>query len=49
MDTDFIVDFYKYCEICKHRTKDEIEEPCRDCLNEPVNKNSEKPVYYEEQ
>ena len=29
-------------------TKDESQEPCNSCLEEPVNLNSHKPVSYKE-
>lgn len=42
------VDFYKWCPFCKHRDKTEQDEPCYDCLEEPVNVDSRKPVLWEE-
>lgn len=40
--------FGEYCKSCEHFTDDEndIESPCYDCLNEPVNLYSHKPVNY---
>lgn len=40
--------FDQYCKTCKNRDLDEDKEQCSDCLNEPVNQNSHKPVKYEE-
>ena len=40
------VNFNKYCKLCKHKNIKESESPCDDCLSEPVNTNSEKPVYF---
>lgn len=40
--------FDKYCKTCEHLAKDDTEEPCASCLNEPVNLGSHKPVKYEE-
>lgn len=40
--------FDKYCDKCKHQEVAEHEEPCHDCLKEPVNVNSHKPVKFEE-
>ena len=40
--------FHKYCETCKHRKVENTEEPCNECLGEPTNWNSHKPVKYEE-
>lgn len=42
------VDFKKYCETCKHKKLKENLDPCCECLDECVNVDSEKPVYYEE-
>lgn len=44
-----LVDFKKYCETCKHKDKKHIEDPCNDCLDQPVNIDSHKPVNYEEE
>ena len=41
--------FGQYCKICKHFDLNDDEEPCCDCLSEPVNQYSHKPVKYEEQ
>lgn len=43
-----IVEFGKYCHKCKYSDLDESEDPCWDCLDEPVNVNSHKPVKFEE-
>lgn len=40
--------FGQYCKTCKHCEKEETDEPCDDCLNEPVNLYSHKPVKWEE-
>ena len=40
--------FDKYCPTCKHQDLRETEDPCFDCLDEPVNQYSHKPVYFEE-
>lgn len=42
------VNFEKYCKTCENRKKDEKFDPCNDCLEEPMNENSEKPVYWKE-
>lgn len=42
------VDFHTYCEICKHKATSEDADPCHDCLNNPTNAYSHKPVYFEE-
>lgn len=38
--------FDKYCSTCENSKVKESEEPCYECLNEPVNLNSHKPVKY---
>lgn len=46
-DTYKEVYFDQYCKTCKHLSKKEEEEPCAECLNEPVNLYSHKPVNWE--
>lgn len=43
-----LVEFEKYCPTCKHKDIKEEEQPCHDCLTEPANQYSHKPVNYEE-
>ena len=40
--------FHVYCEQCKHVKVPEHEDPCDECLHEPVNAHSHKPVKFEE-
>ena len=40
--------FDQYCKNCKHEKLKEIDDPCYECLNNPVNLYSHKPVMYEE-
>lgn len=40
--------YHEYCKTCKHRTGVETEDPCNECLSEPINLNTHKPVNYEE-
>lgn len=42
-----IVAFDIWCPKCKHRDKKENQQPCDDCLAEPVNVDSHKPVNWE--
>jgi len=42
------VEFEKFCKDCKYYNKDESEEPCYECLTNPVNEGSIKPVRYKE-
>lgn len=39
--------FGEFCKTCKHQTLAEDVEPCHDCLNEPANLYSHKPVRWE--
>lgn len=39
--------FHEYCETCSHRSKANTEEPCNECLDNPINLYSHKPVKYE--
>ena len=43
-----LVTFDIYCEKCKHKDKAESEDPCWDCLADPVNVYSHKPTKFEE-
>lgn len=43
---DKIVDYEKYCKDCLYFTKEDFEDPCHECLNEPVNQDSHKPVKF---
>lgn len=40
--------FDKYCPKCKHYKTKDYEDPCNECLNNPINANSHKPVYFKE-
>ena len=40
--------FHEYCKKCTHRKLKETEAPCDECLSEPINLNSHKPVRYDE-
>lgn len=42
------VEFDRYCPTCEHKDVKEDEQPCYDCLAEPVNQYSHKPVNYKE-
>ena len=42
------VKFDEYCKDCKYEKKKEDEDPCYDCLGEPVNLYSHKPVKWKE-
>lgn len=40
--------FNEYCENCVHKDKAEWEDPCWECLENPVNVASHKPIKFEE-
>lgn len=43
------VRFDLHCQKCKHEKVSEIDEPCYECLSNPVNPHSRKPVNFEEE
>lgn len=36
--------FDKYCRTCEHKNLREDQEPCNECLTNPVNLYSHKPI-----
>ena len=38
----------EYCQSCKHSGKDEIDEPCRICLENPINQKTRVPLKWDE-
>ena len=40
--------FHEYCTKCKHALSDPHSEPCNECLDNPTNLYSHKPVKFEE-
>lgn len=41
------VRFDIWCKSCKHHDTPENKDPCVSCLDNPMNVDSSKPVYYE--
>ena len=41
--------FHEYCEKCKYRTTKDVDEPCNECLDNPINLYSHKPVKFKEE
>ena len=39
--------FDEYCKKCKHEKVKEHDRPCDECLSEPLNLNTHRPVKYE--
>ena len=44
-----IVKFDQYCKTCAYKETPESEDPCNECLNNPVNLYSHKPVKWKEE
>lgn len=42
------VRFDIWCKRCKHKDTPEVEDPCNECLNEPSNINSRKPIHWKD-
>lgn len=42
------VDFYGYCATCEHKELKEEDEPCAECLANPVRYASVKPIKWTE-
>lgn len=40
--------FHEYCVKCKHEKVENVDEPCNECLDNPINLYSHKPVKFEE-
>ena len=43
------VRFDEFCKLCKHKDLKDTDEPCNECLTNPVNLHSRKPVNFEEE
>lgn len=41
--------FHEYCKTCRHRDVKNTDTPCDECLSEPTNWNTHRPVKYEKQ
>lgn len=40
--------FHEYCPTCEHRNVKNTEMPCDECLSEPLNLETHRPVKYEQ-
>lgn len=38
--------YYLYCDTCINRDTDAGDDPCNECLNNPYNDDSHKPINY---
>lgn len=43
---DKIVEFDKYCETCEYKDLEHFEDPCNECLDNPTNVHTKRPVCY---
>ena len=43
-----IVRYDKYCDTCMFASVKETEDPCDECLNNPTNEDSRRPVNFKE-
>lgn len=41
-----LVEFHEYCPKCIYYERDANEDPCFDCLGDPVNTHSHKPTKF---
>ena len=48
MDDPREVYFNIYCKSCKHWDVKDTDDPCNECLSNPANIDSHKPILYEE-
>ena len=46
MNPDKEVYFDQYCETCEYWLLNDADEPCNECLDNPTNTESHKPVNY---
>ena len=42
------VNFQEWCPKCEHFKLAEHEDPCHDCLNQPINDDSRKPIMFKD-
>ena len=43
-----IVDFKKYCDTCKYKELNSACDPCNECLDNPTNLHTTRPLRYKE-
>lgn len=46
--TEQFVDYFIYCPKCKHKEKNGWDDPCNECMETPVRKNTSKPAKFDE-
>ena len=42
------VNFFEYCRKCEHYKVNAWDDPCDECLTNPVNEDSHKPINFKE-
>lgn len=40
--------FHEYCKKCKFENVDDVKDPCNECLEQPYNFNSHKPINFKD-
>lgn len=45
---EHIVQFDEYCNKCEYYARSESEDPCWECLDNPINEDSRRPINYKE-
>lgn len=38
--------FHEYCQKCAYMSLEEAADPCNECLTQPINEDSHKPLYF---
>ncbi len=46
--SEFMVRYDKWCVKCKYKDRDENKDPCEECLENPTNINTERPINFTE-
>lgn len=39
---------FEHCNTCKYMKRKEIDDPCDECLNNPINEDTRYPINYKE-
>lgn len=45
---DMLVDFYTHCKTCEYENTIETDAPCNECLEQPTNEYTTRPVMWKE-
>lgn len=47
-NSEMMVRYDLWCNKCKHKDIKENDEPCEECLSNPINLNTERPICFKE-